>query len=279
MKLYVTEWFCIASFCFFVLVSWLRPLTYRQRLIVFLTGILNISIVLGAAAMNHFFQNVVTTAIRNLIPAVIMVLAYWQSGLFYVKPNLRLQEKLWKMDQQIASFASRFFLGTSFRKWMKSYLELSYLFCYPMVPLGIAIFYFAGQESHATQFWAYVLPPAFICYAMVMFFQTLPPRLLESDFPAETTIGAGAGIRTFNMGIIRHASIQINTFPSAHAAASMAVALAILRFFPVAGWIMVCIAISIAVAAAVQRYHFAADVILGNAIAILWFVILTSAMK
>jgi hypothetical protein len=272
MKFYVTEWFCLASFCFFILVSWIRPLTARQRWTVFFTGLFNISIVWIGAALNQYYPNGITIAVRNLIPAVLMVLAYWQSGLFYVRPNLRLQDRLLKMDRQIATFASRFFQGTSIKKWVKSYLEFSYLFCYPMVPLGIAIFYLAGQENHATRFWSYVLPPSFICYAMVSLIQTLPPRVLENPVSADSN--GRTGFRTLNMGIIQHASIHINTFPSAHAAASMAVALAVLQFVPIAGWILVCIAISIAVAAAVQRYHYAADVILGNAIAILWCLVL-----
>lgn len=272
MSLYITEWFCVACFAFFIAVSWFRPLTAHQRWTVFFSGVFNIAIVFASVACYYFFPGNLTTAIRNLVPAVLMVLAYWQSGLFYVRPNLKFQEKLWKMDQKIAAFISRYLQNPGLRKWIRNYLEFSYLLCYPMVPLGIAIFYFAGMKNQATQFWSTVLPPSFICYGTLAFLQTLPPRVLENGtltgFPEQN------GLRTLNMGIIQRASIQINTFPSAHAAASMAVALAVLHVLPTAGWILVCVAISIAIGAAVQRYHFAADVILGNAIAILWFLIL-----
>lgn len=268
MSLYITEWFCVACFAFFIVVSWVKPLTTRQRWIIFFTGVFNILIVFGSAAFNYFSPGNLTTVIRNLVPAVLMVLAYRQSGLFYVRPNLKFQEKLWKLDQKIAVFISRYVQDPGLRKWIRNYLEFSYLFCYPMVPLGIAIFYLAGMKDQATQFWSTVLPPSFICYVAVAFLQTLPPRVLENG--TSTGFPERNGLRALNLEIIQRASIQINTLPSAHAAASMAVALAVLHVLPVAGWVLVCIAVSIAIGAVVQRYHFAADVILGNAIAILW---------
>lgn len=95
--------------------------------------------------------------------------------------------------------------------------------------------------------------------------------------PADTRSGdvtKRGGVQTLNLGIIQRASIQINTFPSAHAAASMAVALAITQVDLLIGGILIWLALSIAAAAAVCRYHFTADVVIGTLIAIVWYVLL-----
>lgn len=146
MSLYGTEWFCIAAFSFFILLSWFRPMNSSQRWIVFAAGIFSIALVLSGAALEAFFQGPVSTAIRDFLPALLMVLAYWQSGRFYTKPNLQLQERLLEIDGRIAEHLGRFDLRSGFQKWLNGYWELAYLFCYPMVPLGIVIFTWPGRK-------------------------------------------------------------------------------------------------------------------------------------
>jgi membrane-associated phospholipid phosphatase len=69
------------------------------------------------------------------------------------------------------------------------------------------------------------------------------------------------------LGVLRRASIHANTFPSAHVAASLAAALAVLRHQPGAGVVFLWIAASIAAGAVLRRYHFALDVVAGAFVA------------
>jgi membrane-associated phospholipid phosphatase len=79
-------------------------------------------------------------------------------------------------------------------------------------------------------------------------------------------------VRAFNLWILRRASIQANTFPSAHVAIATACALTMLQLCPL--WVglgFLAIAIGIALGAVTGRYHYAADAILGVAVALAAF--------
>jgi membrane-associated phospholipid phosphatase len=68
-------------------------------------------------------------------------------------------------------------------------------------------------------------------------------------------------------------SIHANTFPSGHAAGSLAVALAVLGAMPWTGAVFLVVAISISLACIVGRYHYVVDVLAGAALAILIWLI------
>ena len=78
-------------------------------------------------------------------------------------------------------------------------------------------------------------------------------------------------IRALNQWILRRSSIQAITFPSAHVAASMAASLVLLAFVPWVGLVFTWLALSIAVAAVVGGYHYAADVLFALLIVVLVF--------
>ena len=80
-------------------------------------------------------------------------------------------------------------------------------------------------------------------------------------------------VRRVNERVLGLASIQLNTFPSGHAAASLATALAVGARLPLAGLPLGLLAIAIAIASVVGRYHYAADALTGAALALLGFVI------
>jgi len=62
--------------------------------------------------------------------------------------------------------------------------------------------------------------------------------------------------------------VQLNTFPSGHAAASIAIALAVGSHVLFAGAVLGIVAVSIAAGSVIGRYHYAADVIAGAGLAI-----------
>ena len=130
-------------------------------------------------------------------------------------------------------------------------------------PLRLAII---GMGGFADEFWNTVLPPAYLCYATFPFIQTLPPRAIEDRVswqPRRT------GMRKVNLFVLRHVSIQANTFPSGHVAASVAVALALLAHSAVVGGVFLVVAICIAAGAFFGRYHYAVDVLIGALLAVI----------
>lgn len=268
----VVEGINLIYFSAFIVLSWFWRMDFRAIWKVHMIGFTGILITIGGYLLDIQIDGPQTPVIRNLLPALLMVFAYWQTGHFYSAPNVPLQEKLLSWDKKIARILGSLRMSNESKKWLSRYLEAAYLLCYPMVPMGVAMFYLMRLGSHAIEFWTIVIPPSYFCYAMVPFTRTLPPRTLEKTSPVFNHVSGK--LRSFNMVIIRHASIQINTFPSAHAAASMAVALALLHFVPVAGWIFLLLAVSIAVAAAAGRYHFTADVVIGAGISLIWYLLL-----
>ena len=80
-------------------------------------------------------------------------------------------------------------------------------------------------------------------------------------------------IRGLNVRVLGVVSNQLNTFPSGHAAASLATALAVGAPLPWAGLLFGLLALAIAIGSVVGRYHYAADALAGVAIALLGFVI------
>ena len=73
--------------------------------------------------------------------------------------------------------------------------------------------------------------------------------------------------------MVQHLSIGVNTFPSGHAAASLAVAFAVIGPLPAAGLLLLTFAAGTCVACVVGRYHYAVDVAAGAGVALLlWLV-------
>ena len=147
-------------------------------------------------------------------------------------------------------------------------LELAYLCCYPMVPVGFAVLYFAGLGEESDRFWTAVLLAVFGCYGVLPWLPTHPPRAIEGA----PTHSSGL-VRQVNLGVLGVASVQLNTFPSGHAAASLATALAVGVHLPLAGFLLGLLALAIAIGSVVGRYHYAADALSGIALALLGFLI------
>ena len=151
-------------------------------------------------------------------------------------------------------------------------LEIAYLFCYPLVPLGLLAVYMAGLRGKAVAFWFVVLVSTYICYAITPFVPAFPPRSLISDqtVPSASRKGANKG-RIFNRWILKHGSIHAISFPSAHVASAFAIALVFLRYALPVGVVFFVIAVLIALGAVAGRYHYALDVLLGFAVALAVF--------
>jgi hypothetical protein len=250
----IAEWLNLIALVFFVALGFLRPLPARRRVTIVSLGIAGTLLTAGAARLR--------IPARDWLPALILLLVYWQAGAFFSQPSARLQAGLLSLDHRCLPAIPR--MGPVAR----SYFELCYLFCYPMVPLGVGFLYMVDRRMDVQFYWSVVLPSAYICYGLLPFFQTLPPRVLPED---SAWVPARSRVRRFNLRVLQHGSVQANTFPSAHVASGTAASLVLLCKVPWAGAIFLWIALSIAVAAFMGRYDYLGDVILGLLLAVAVF--------
>ena len=201
--------------------------------------------------------------LRDWMPFVFILLGYWLPALLVTSTNPVLERRLLTLDQRWLVST----IGERAPRPVIELLELAYLFCYPMVPVGFACLYVAGLREESDRFWTAVLAAVFGCYGMLPWLPTRPPRAIEGE-PTRSS-----AIRRVNVRVLGVASIQLNTFPSGHVAASLATALAVCVRLPLAGLPLGLLAFAIAIGSVVGRYHYAADALAGAALALLGFVI------
>jgi hypothetical protein len=187
-------------------------------------------------------------------------------------PNLRFEQRLLDGDRWLFGRDGLARFEQSAPRLLVEYLELAYLLCYAVVPGGYACLVIAGYGSDASdRFWSVVLMASFACYGLLPWLPTRAPRAVEPLAEARTGEGGRSAIRRLNLAVLNRASVQWNTFPSGHTAASLATALAVGSYMPLAGVVVAILAVSIAAGSVAGRYHYAADAIAGAAVAILAF--------
>jgi hypothetical protein len=262
------EYVNLACFLFLVGLALFRPLPRSRRAHILVIGALGMLLIGAAVAAGRLLPPLAGSVTRDWIPAILLLMVYWQAGQFFVQPRESLQLRLLQMDRKLLDPALSMLARGRAGRWVATYLELAYLLCYALVPLGLGALYLLHSRPYADRFWIIVLLPTCLCYVMVPFFQTLPPRILEPD--REHSWHAGR-VRSLNLWILQHGSIHANTLPSAHVAASAATGLALFQVAPSIGFLFLWLALSIACGAAIGRYHYAADVILGALLALVTF--------
>ncbi len=202
----------------------------------------------------------------HVTPLVYLLIGYWLPALLVRAPNTALEERLLRFDRLLfGSDGLAAFVRRAPRALLE-YLEFAYLFCYPVVPIGFGCLVRGGFQDRAPLFWSTVLLAAFSCYDLLPWLASRTPRALE-DRP----IPVRSSVRKLNLLVLDRASVQWNTFPSGHTAASLASALVVGAYLPVAGLLLGFVAISIAIGSVVGRYHYAADAVAGALVAIAAF--------
>lgn len=264
----VAEWIQLVFVVLLALASWLLPLGTARKLRASLLALVAIAAIMVARFSARWISPLGSSVLRDWLPAALLLVPYWQIGQFFTAPDS-------PMETRLAAFDRRFFrtLGiqparVSIGAGFATYLQLAYVLVYPMIPFGLAALYITGLRRNVDYYWLVVLPATYLCFAITPFVRALPPRLLPGY---ETFHLPATFIGTLNRGILDRASIQAITFPSGHVASAMAAALVLLRLEPAVGAIFLWIALSIAAATIVGGYHYAADVLLATAIALLVF--------
>ena len=133
-----------------------------------------------------------------------------------------------------------------------------------LLPAGFAALSLAGHSSQANRYWTMVLAADLGAFAPLSVFQTRPPWVLEG--PA----GVARAVRfaAWPCGWCGHATIRVNTFPSGHAAVSLALALAVVGSMPATGAVLLLLSATVSLACIVGRYHYVVDVVAGVVLAL-----------
>jgi len=264
MRLRTSEWIAIAYFAYLLaaaaVVRWKTP-GQRRRVIAtaaaVVTAVLASSRFTGAAG-----------SLRDWTPLVYILIGYWLPANFVTTTNQRFEHALLACDHRWFGIRDANEPHQRTQHGLTELLELAYLFCYPMVPVGFACLYAAGLHDETDRFWTAVLVAVFGCYGVLPWLPTRPPRAIVGE-PARPS----GPIRRMNLRVLGAASIQLNTFPSGHAAAAVATALAVGVRLPFAGMALGVLALGIAFGSVVGRYHYAADAVTGAALGIAGFAI------
>jgi membrane-associated phospholipid phosphatase len=205
---------------------------------------------------------VLLIGMAHVMPLMYLLIGYWLPAMLVRTPNFAFERHLLLFDRRLFGADGLDSFVQNAPQPLLEYLELSYLFCYAVVPAGFAWLTLAGFEENADTFWSIVLLSSFACYGVLPWLPTRAPRAVEGSRPARSVI------RAMNLLVLNRASVQWNTFPSGHSAASAATALAIGNDIPLAGIVLGVVAVSIAIGSVVGRYHYAADAIAGAAVAV-----------
>ncbi len=160
----------------------LIPLPVRRRWTITLLALVPWAVVSLARATAGFLPPLYVSTLRDWLTAGLFLVPYWQTGQFFQAPNHRIEQRLMAFDRWLMPRAAAT-SGTS-RTGFGMVLEIAYLFCYPLVPLGLLALYAVGQRNHAAGFWLVVLVSTYLCYAITPFVPAYPPRDLAGGQPA-----------------------------------------------------------------------------------------------
>jgi membrane-associated phospholipid phosphatase len=271
-----SEWIQLVFASVLAVAAWItgltsRPLPLRRRCIVTSLALIAIMVVALGRFGVFFLSPAHASILRDCVTIALFLVPYWQTGEFFLQPHPPMQDRLLALDRRLVpGIAAK--SGTE-RTFTGFLLEVAYLFCYPLVPLGLLAVYMAGLREKVGSFWFVVLVSTYICYAVTPFVPAFPPRLI-SDQTDTSALAKGTNKgRLFNRWILMHGSIHAISFPSAHVASAFAVALVFLRYALPIGVVFLMVAVLISLGAVVGRYHYALDVLLGAATALAVFLV------
>jgi len=259
-----SEWLLISFFAYVTVLSPFFPnrpnLRYQPTLL--LIGVLAVLSLLARAEKTHGAR--VIGMVRDWLPILLTLVAFREMELF-LPSQFDLQYEMQWVGQD-----RRLLEGWGLRSAIESlgnaipfYLEFSYLLVYGLPFYCVGLLYGQGRRASVDLFLSIYLVGTLSAYALFPFFPSRPPRIL---FPGLDDPHITTWVRQFNLYILRHATIHVGVFPSAHVSSAFAAAWAMFSLFrkrPVFGWTLVVYAISVSLAAIYGRYHYTADVVGG----------------
>jgi len=247
----------IPAIVFFVYIAalalTLRGLSSRRRLWAASAALAGIAATAFAAVMP------VGTFLHDwLLPPSVLLIAYWSSGCLFVSAMPRVERVFLDVDRafRVQELAGMMMTGVA------EMLELAYLGVYLLIPIALALQLAFAPDADPDRFWTVILLVDFVCFAMLPWIQTRPPRALELGDPWSSSV------RAHNLRLLGATSIQVNTFPSGHAAEALAAALLVTSAPTPIVILMFIAALAVAAGAVLGRYHYLVDAVSGWLVAI-----------
>ncbi len=193
-----------------------------------------------------------------LLPPSVLLIAYWSSGCLFVSAMPRVERAFLGVDRvcRVTELAGMLTTGVA------EILELAYVGVYVLIPIALALQLAFTPDADPDRFWTVILLVDFVCFAMLPWIQTRPPRALELRDPWSSSV------RAHNLRLLGATSIQVNTFPSGHAAEALAAALLVTSAPTPIVILMFIAALAVAAGAVLGRYHYLVDAVSGWLVAI-----------
>jgi len=204
--------------------------------------------------------------IRDVAPMAYILAGYFLSGYLYASPSLATEAWLMRWDQRLLGDPAMRFV-----RWPRvlvAALEVIYMGCFLLIPAGAGLLALTGHGALLDRYWTMVVGSEFAAFGPLAFIQTRPPWVLERKPQL-----ADKTIHHLATQMVEHVSIGVNTFPSGHAAVSLAVALGVIGTLPWAGTVLLGLAIGICIACVVGRYHYWIDVAAGAVVALAFWLV------
>ncbi len=218
--------------------------------------------VLALAATTRFSQAI--GMIRDWVPMGLTLLAFRQMELFVPSHYNTAYEFAWiRWDDVVLYKWGLKRAVESLGPVIPAYLELCYLLVYGLGTFCIIVLWAKKRRDLVDRFYVILLAGTLLSYAMFPYFPSRPPRLA---FPAVGFPVSHNLFRSFNLFLLRKATIHSAVFPSAHVSAAFAAAWAMFLVMPqrkTLGWTLVLYALSVALATVYGRYHYSADALAG----------------
>ena len=100
-------WINLVFFCSFMALAWLRPLTKRRRVKASILGTVALSATLVVQWLHVVLPPLAVSVIRDWLPAGLLLVAYWQAGQFFARPNQAFQAQLLRFDAKLLKSVSK----------------------------------------------------------------------------------------------------------------------------------------------------------------------------
>ena len=139
-KLRAAEGIVLGFLVYTTVASFEVPMSARERLTLTTLNILTTAVIFLLEKATQEKPSSFLVAVRNWLPTVFILLAYRESGMFFISdPAHRLDHVFVAWDSFLLQNKWVLAMLTGFAPWPQGYLELAYLFCYPLVPLGLGL--------------------------------------------------------------------------------------------------------------------------------------------
>jgi len=255
-----SELIVVVYLAYLVAAAWATQLPWRRRARVTIVAAVDAALIWWMSR-----QSGAWTAVRDWQAVPQILIGYELSGNFFQRPMVGVEAWLSNIDR---SLFERQGLGVAIARVPRGVLELletAYVSVYLVLPAGFAVALAASPHLDVDRYWSIVILAELASYATLPWIQTRPPRALNDQM---AIAARPVAVRRLNEFILKYGRVQVNTFPSGHAAGALATGLAVAAVSPAAGWAFGLLAVGIVAGSIVGRYHYAADSLAGLLLAV-----------